>query len=103
MTGRGAGWCAGYAAPGYAGFRPAWTCWGGGGGWRNRFYATGLTGWQRAGAGWWGPAAAPFNAVVGEELELTTLRAQAENLTSTLEGIRKRIEALEIQGRKQAE
>ncbi len=53
MTGRGAGFCAGSAAPGFAssglGFGRG-RGWGGrGGGWgrRNMFYATGRTGWQR--------------------------------------------------------
>jgi hypothetical protein len=58
MTGRAAGFCAGYPVPGYMnpvggrgyggwgrGFR------GGGWGRRNWYYATGLTGWQRAGYG----------------------------------------------------
>jgi len=53
MTGRGAGYCAGYDRPGFAnpwvggyggrGFG------GGGRGWRNMYYATGLPGWARAG------------------------------------------------------
>ena len=49
VTGRGAGFCAGYAAPGCANVWPRWAFGGGGRGWRNRYYATGLTGWQRAG------------------------------------------------------
>ena len=55
MTGRAAGYCAGYPVPGYMnpiGGRGYWG-WGRGGGrgWRNQFYATGLPGWQRAGMG----------------------------------------------------
>jgi len=64
MTGRAAGYCAGYSTPGFAnpiGGRGFWgggrgfgRGTGGGRGWRNQYYATGLTGWQRFGAG--GPA-----------------------------------------------
>jgi len=76
MTGRAAGFCAGYGVPGYMnpipgrwglgaygyGWRARAPFWGGwfgfgrgrgGRGWRNRFYATGLPGWARA--GWYGP------------------------------------------------
>ena len=69
MTGRGAGFCAGYGMPGYmnpmVGGGGFWGMGGRGGGRgrRNQFYATGMTGWQRAGYGMpaWGqyPAAAP--------------------------------------------
>ena len=73
MTGRAAGYCAGYPVPGYMnpiGGR-GFGAFGRGGGWgrRNQFYATGLTGWQRGamGAGAYGappayptPYAAPF-------------------------------------------
>ena len=53
MTGRGAGYCAGFAAPGFAsggrgGFFGRGR--GGGRGWRNMFYATGCP----AGHGWRG-------------------------------------------------
>ena len=56
MTGRAAGYCAGYAIPGFMNPIPG-RGYGGrgrGGGWgrRNRFYATGLTGWQRAACGY---------------------------------------------------
>ncbi len=76
MTGRAAGYCAGYSVPGFMNPIPgqgSWG-WGRGGGWgrRNLFYATGLPGWQRAavgspafgaaGAGY-APYATPFAAV----------------------------------------
>ena len=56
MTGRAAGYCAGYPVPGFMNSIPGRGFWGAGrgrGGWgrRNQFYATGLTGWQRAGYG----------------------------------------------------
>ncbi len=118
MTGRAAGFCAGYGVPGYAnpvggrgfgGFfgRGRGGGRGGGGrGWRNRFYATGLTGWQRAAmgpvpyataapfpAGGSYPAAAP--AAMNAEQELQALKGQAEYFEDALDGIRKRIEELE--------
>ena len=56
MTGRAAGYCAGYPIPGFMNPIPGggYGGWGRGGGWgrRNQFYATGLTGWQRAGYGY---------------------------------------------------
>jgi len=58
MTGRGAGYCAGYGAPGFASPGPGGgfgggRSWGGRGGWRHRnwFGASGLPGWMRAWAG----------------------------------------------------
>jgi hypothetical protein len=107
MTGRQAGFCAGYNVPGYAnpvggGFGRGFgrgmgggfgRQMGGGRGWRNRFYATGLTGWQRAGMvpGAVGAPAGP----VDEAQQLEMLKTQAETLSETLEGIRRRIEQLE--------
>ena len=100
MTGRAAGCCAGYGAPGYAnagwgrgmGFGR-----GGGGrgpsaglraGWRNRFFATGRPGWMRAGAPYAHPAYTP-------EQELDALKQQAEYFGNALEEIRKQIQELE--------
>jgi hypothetical protein len=106
MTGRAAGYCAGYVAPGFV--NPGRGCWGGGRGggqgFRNRFYATGLTGWQRAGGDWqaWGNRVvpdmsygAPTASAMTKEQEINALKGQAEYLAETLEGIRKRIEELE--------
>ena len=58
MTGRGAGYCAGYPVPGYmnpaGGFGRGFGVSPGGGGrgrgYRNMFYATGMPGWARWGA-----------------------------------------------------
>ena len=102
MTGRAAGFCAGYPVAGYmnpVGPRGYWG-WGrgrgGGRGWRNRFYATGLTGWQRASMGY--PAyGAPAAAVMSREQELETLKGQAEYFEGALEDIKKRLEELEAQ------
>jgi len=115
MTGRAAGYCAGYPAPGYMnpvggrGFRGWGRGRGGGRGWRNQFYATGLTGWQRAAMGWpafggaAGPVApynAPFASTTSPEQQLDALKGQAEYFQDALDGIRKRIEELEATGTK---
>jgi len=123
MTGRAAGFCAGYPVPGYAnpvGGRGMGMGWGRGfrgGGWgrRNWFYATGLPGWQRAGygmpayggaagpyayggaAGPYAYGAAPFAPAVTAQQELDGLKGQAEYLEDSLDGIKKRIEELESQ------
>ena len=115
MTGRAAGYCAGYPMPGYmnpVGGRGFWG-WGrgrgGGRGWRNQFYATGLTGWQRAAVGWPGlggvvppavPYTAPFAPTVNAEQQLDALKGQAEYFEDALEGIRKRIQELETKSKK---
>lgn len=106
MTGRGAGYCAGYEAPGYAhpwprmgmgwgrGRGGGWGPWGGGWGrgrgWRHSYYATGRPFWARYG---YGPA--PYGAAPTAEDEVAYLRTQAEWLRETLEVITSRIEELE--------
>lgn len=100
MTGRGAGFCAGYAVPGRDNFAPGRACRRPGArGWRNRYYATGLTGWQRTGAGWGQAGIFPPDPA-RTELELATLEAQAENLARTLEVMREQIRTLEAQEQK---
>ena len=117
MTGRAAGYCAGYAVPGFAnpiagrGFGGFGR---GGGGWgrRNRFYATGLTGWQRAGYGYpaYGvppagyaasapaaPYGVPFAPTMSAQQELDQLKGQAEYFEDALDGIKKRIEEIEAE------
>jgi hypothetical protein len=110
MTGRAAGLCAGYPAPGYmnpVGGR-GFGGFGRGGGWgrRNWFYATGLTGWQRAAYG--DPAYAgavpygvPYGPTVTKQEELDGLKGQAEYLEDSLEGIKKRM--AEIEGKTKEE
>jgi len=110
MTGRAAGYCAGYPAPGFANPIPGRGAWGwgrGGGGWgrRNWFHATGLTGWQRAAYGGYPPVggAAPYGApyaapgapVMTAQQELDGLKGQAEYFEEALSGIKKRIEEME--------
>ncbi len=100
MTGRAAGFCAGYTAPGYAnpacrrGFGGRGR--GGGRGWRNWFYATGLPGWARAGLGFSGPVA----PTVTTEQELEGLKQQAEFLQNSLSQINEHIEQLEKENKK---
>ena len=104
MTGRGAGYCAGYDAPGFA--NPAF---GGGGGaygrgrgLRNQYYATGLPGWARAGAGWGasgraGAYASPAGVAPKDAggMELQALRERTEYFRSMLDSMEKRIRELE--------
>ena len=115
MTGRAAGFCAGYPVPGYAnpvGGRGMGMGWGrgfrGGGFGRGRGF-----GWGRAGYGLpaygsavnpyaYGDAAgpyayggAPFTPTVAPQQELDSLKGQAEYFEDALDGIKKRIEELE--------
>lgn len=92
LTGRRAGYCAGYDLPGSANpvpgygmrFRGRFGSWGVGHGWRHWFYATGLPGWARAGA------VPPV-----PEQELAGLKNEAELLKDQLDAINRRIVELE--------
>jgi hypothetical protein len=113
MTGRAAGFCAGYGMPGYMnpiGGRSYWGrgrgFWGRGGGRgrRNWYYATGTPGWARTPYGYpaWGPVAQPHPFYPGtaaptitEEQELAGLKEQAQYFQNALDDISKRIEELE--------
>ncbi len=118
MSGRAAGFCAGYGVPGYmnpVGGRGVgrWGRGGGGGrggrGWRHRFYATGLPGWQRMGMGVAPVGVAPVPAApaaavavpVASQQQLDVLKSQAEYFEGALADIRKRIEELENQAKKE--
>jgi hypothetical protein len=116
MTGRAAGFCAGYPVPGFmnpVGGR-------GYGGWGRGFRGGGFGrsrgfGWAGAGYGmpaWGGSVSpyvyggavnpyayggAPFAPVITPEQELDGLKGQAEYLEDSLDGIKKRIEELESQ------
>ena len=101
MTGRAAGFCAGYAVPGYAnrnsgsfgGGR------GGGRGQRNRYYATGLPGWVRARSNYpvWGAGAAsyPYAPEMPPEREADMLKNQAQMMQEEINSINERIKELE--------
>jgi hypothetical protein len=94
MTGRAAGYCAGYPVPGFMnpvggrGYwghgRGFWGC-GGGRGWRYRFWAP------------YYPANVPQ---VTAQQELEYLRQQAEYLKTSLDEINKRVEQLQTEGTK---
>jgi hypothetical protein len=102
MTGRGLGYCAGYAGPGYTkpgfghrGFgggggwgRGFGRGWGRGWGWRHHPYAWGAPVWP---AWEWGPGAAPPT----QEQEMDYLQAEAEALKEQLDAIQTRIADLE--------
>ena len=109
MTGRAAGYCAGYSVPGYMNPIPGrgYFGWGRGGfgrgggrGWRNWYYATGLPGWQRASMGFpaYGggvaPPLYPYETEVTPKQEIDILKNQADVLKSQLEDINSRIETL---------
>lgn len=107
MTGRAAGYCAGFGVPGYAnpmpgrgfgmGFgRGGGVCGQGGGrGWRNMFYATGQPGWMR-----FGGYAAPYGYPVpyqapNPEMEKQFLKGQVDALQAQMDAIRKRLADIE--------
>ena len=116
MTGRGAGYCAGYQAPGFAnpvagrgigyGFGR-----GGGRGRRNMFYTAGVPGWQRFDAGYpahggatpnsgVAPHNGPYGPATTREQELDALKSQADYFERALEEIKKRITHLEVESKK---
>jgi hypothetical protein len=108
MTGRAAGFCAGFGTPGYMnpiagrGFgmglgrgRGACGGRGNGRGWRNMFHATGLTGWQRA-AGWtMAGAASVSDAALTREQHLAALKARVDYLEEAGKELRQQIEELD--------
>ena len=119
MTGRAAGYCAGYSVPGFMNpvVRRGYWGWGrgvwgrgrgDGRGWRNWFYATGIPGWTRVAYGWpaWGgaaawpqvPPAAPPSISAEQELEM--LKQQAGYFRHSLDEINKRIEQIEADSKK---
>jgi hypothetical protein len=112
MSGRAAGYCAGYGVPGYA--NPMFAAgpsgagpWGagrrgggGGRGHRHMFWATGMPGWQREAVGFPGgypfvpQGPAPYYGPTPEE-ELAGLRNQLKFMEEGLEQTRERIHELE--------
>ena len=100
MTGRGNGFCAGYSAPGYAGFIPGRA--GAGRGWRNRYFETGMTGWQRGAQGPISPYAPGFPPAfrfeptpMKPEHEADALRNQVRYLQDNIKAAQDRISELE--------
>ena len=108
MTGRAAGFCAGYSVPGYAnpvGGRGMGMGWGRGfrGGGFGRGFGRGRAGYGLPAYGGavnpyaYGGAVNPFVPTVAPQQELDSLKGQAEYLEDSLDGIKKRIEELEAQ------
>jgi len=102
MTGRAAGYCVGYAAPGFMtpgvgfGRRGGGRGFGGGGrGWRRGFYATGLPGWMRAGYAPVADMAPPSFAAPSKEDQARVLKQQAEMMEASLVEIKQRLAELE--------
>jgi hypothetical protein len=110
MSGRGAGYCAGYPMPGFAnpipgrgwfgfghgfGIRRGWFGRGGGRGWRHWYYATGLPGWARPGFGLPFYGAEPYVSEPTPKEETEMLKEQAEFLKNQLKDIQDRISTLE--------
>jgi len=111
MTGRAAGYCAGFGAPGYANAGPGrgfgygfgggrggrGRGFGGGGrGWRHMFYATGLPGWMRFGVHPQYGNVSPYRAP-DRDMEKESLKSQAEFLQTELELINKRLSEIEAE------
>ena len=104
MTGRRAGYCAGFDRPGSMnpgrGFGFGMGRGGGfgghGRGWRNQYWATGLPGWARGGR-LFGPETypPPYAAEIPREEELRTLKSQSNILENNLSELKKRITELE--------
>jgi hypothetical protein len=101
MTGRAAGFCAGYPAPGYMNSVGGCGFWGRGRGFggrggdrgrRNRFFATGLPGWARAGFDY--PAGFAGVAPTAEQ-QREALKQKAQYLQDSLDAINKHINDLE--------
>ncbi|MCL6583271.1 MAG: DUF5320 domain-containing protein [bacterium] len=94
MSGRGAGFCAGFGRPGFMnslgqGFGRGCGQGVGGFGWRHCFFASGLPGWIRFGA--WG---AKYQRL-DPEIEKQSLRIRAQVLQSELDSIRERLSQVE--------
>ena len=96
MTGRRAGYCAGYGMPGYMnrpfgfGFRRGFG--GGGRGWRNMYFATGLPRWARWPAAY--PAPSPYGEYTPEQ-EIEVLKQQSEFFQKQMNMLNQRIRELE--------
>jgi len=107
MTGRAAGFCAGFPVPGYMNPVGGRGYWGWGRGFRGGGFGRGRGfGWAGAGYGWpaWGDAVnpyayggAPSAPIMTAEQELTGLKQQADYFQDALDEIKKRIEELESQ------
>ena len=97
MTGRAAGYCAEYAAPGF--FNPVAGCGRGMGRGRGRGFGMGMA-WRHGRAGMSYPAAAyavPYAPATSPQNEVEALKNQANYFSETLEQINRRIAELEAE------
>jgi hypothetical protein len=103
MTGRGAGYCAGYSAPGYVNPVRSGGSYGygrgaGGGGRRNQFKAAGINFRGRGFCNFqrWNQAGADYSrSEFSSDNELRILKEQAEFIQSELASVNERIKELE--------
>ncbi len=98
MTGRAAGYCAGYGVPGFMNAVPGGgrgMAWGRGGGF-GRGLGLGFRGGRRWAAPYgYPPPYAAYGAGPSAQQEQDMLKEQADYLQNTLEGVRERIQELE--------
>ena len=103
MTGRGAGYCAGYQVPGYA--NPVSGRGSGLGFGRGRGMGFGRGFGRGSGRGWYSAPPMGYPAVVApqvtQEQELDMLKTQADNFQNALSEIQKRIEELKVGGKQE--
>lgn len=92
MTGRAMGYCAGYAAPGYA---TAGFGMGRGRGFRRMYCMSGLPGWARFGAYPYGYAPYAYQGTATDVDEKEVLRKQADFLEKQLGEVRERLKGFE--------
>ena len=97
MTGRGAGYCAGYPYPGFTnpGFGRGYFGWGRGRGWRNWYRATGIPRWGRAAYGLPAGGEYAYQPDQNEEKEILTEQLKALKEETTV--IEKRLQDLKGQ------
>ena len=112
MTGRAAGYCAGYSVPGYMNPIPGYGTYGRAGGrgrgHRHWYHATGMPGWARASYGYpaWGgyappPAPYPYTQAQAPVREMDALKQEAEFLREQLDAIQERMESLKKSEKKE--
>jgi len=101
MTGRGAGYCAGYSVPGYMNPIPGRGFFGRGRGWFGRGGGRGF-GWRRSGYPYgvsYGYGV-PYPERISPEEEANMLAEQTKALENELEAVKKRIKELEAEAKK---
>lgn len=94
MTGRAAGFCAGYTVPGYMNPIPGRGR-GRGRGFRNMYFATGLPAWARYNMGAYYPDYAYAPPVMTASQEAEALKQQAKLMQDNINALNERIQELE--------